>query len=148
MARADARPTRKKQMSAGCLIAGPRIGFENLLERGMAHNLMCVHGSPDVFGNLGKVYAAIDEGFDGDFVGGVQNGGKCATDFAGFASELKGGEAFKIRFFESEAAELGEVGLDAIARSALGISKRVLDGQAHVGCGKLREHRAIDEFDH
>ena len=129
-------------------MAGPGIGFENLIERGMGDNLVLVHRAANALGNLRKVDAAVDEGFNGDFVGGIEYGGKGTADFARFARELERGETFGIWFFESEAAEFGEIGLDAITRRAVWIGEGVLNGQAHVRRGKLREHRTVYEFNH
>jgi len=129
-------------------MAGPGIGFENLIERGMGENLVSIHRAANALGNLRKVNAAVDEGFDGNFVCGVEDGGKGAADFPGFARELEGGKTFRIGFFEREAAEFGEIGLDAITWRAVWIGESVLDRQAHIRRGKLRKHGAIDEFDH
>src|SRR5712664_4995990 len=75
--------------SRGSLMAGPGIGFENLIERGMGDNLVLVHRAANALGNLRKVDAAVDEGFNGDFVGGIEYGGKGTADFARFARELE-----------------------------------------------------------
>src|SRR3954470_211251 len=73
---------------AGSFMAGPGIRFENLIERGMGHNLVVIHCAANTVGNLWKVNPAIDEGFNSNFVGGVEYGGKSAADFAGFARKL------------------------------------------------------------
>ena len=121
-------------------MAGPRISFENLVERRMRDDFVLVHCAADALGNLREVDAAINEGVNSNFVSGIEHGGECAADFAGFAGELKRRETLGIWFFESEAAELGKVGLDAITGRAVGIGEGVLNGQAHVGRGELREH--------
>jgi len=129
-------------------MAGPGVGIEDLVEGGMGDNFVFVHCAADGLGNLREVDAAIDEGINGNFVGGVKDCGKCAADFAGFAGELEGWETFGIRFFEGEAAEFREIGLDASAWRSVGIGQRVLNRQAHVRRGKLGEHGAINKFDH
>ena len=129
-------------------MTGPGVGFEDLIERGMGDDLVLVHRAADGLGNLREVDSAVDEGVNGDLVGGVEYGGKGTADFARFARELERGETFGIWFFESEAAEFGKIGLDAITRRTVWIGEGVLNGQAHVRRGKLREHRAVDEFNH
>src|SRR5690348_5626123 len=112
-------------MSASCLMASPGIGFEDLIETRVSDDFVLVHRAANGFGNFRKADAAIDESIDRDFVGGIQDGGKSAANFAGFASELESGKAFGIRLFESETAEPGEIGLDAVARRTVGIRQRI-----------------------
>src|SRR6266581_1058063 len=57
--------------SAGCLMAGPGVGFEDLIEGGMRDDLVLVHRAADGFGDLQNVDAAVDEGFNGNFIRGV-----------------------------------------------------------------------------
>ena len=45
-------------------------------------------------------------------------------------------------------AEFGQVGLHAVAGHAVGIGQRVLNRQAHVRRGHLRQHRAVHKFNH
>ncbi len=114
----------------------------------MGNGVVAFHDAGNVFADLREVEAALDESADGNFVGGVEDGGKGAADFAGAAGETQGGETNFIRLFEGELAELGEAGLDALAWLAFGIGQGVLNRQAHVRRGKLGEHGAIDKFDH
>ena len=89
----------------------------------------------------------IEKGRNGDFVGGVERGGKSATFFQGFTSETETGEAASGGFFEIETVEFGPVESDLIRFHTIGVGKRVLNGHAHIRRGELREDGAIDEFD-
>ena len=129
-------------------MAGPGVGFEDLIERRLGNDLVLVHRPADGFRNLREVDATVHECFNSNFIRGVKDCGKSAADLAGFAGEFERGETFGIRFFEGKAAEFGEICLDASTGSAIRIGERVLDGQAHVRRGKLCEHGAIDEFNH
>ena len=79
----------KVAISTTRLISGPAISFENLIECRMRDDVVLVHRAADSLRNLREIDATVDESFNGNFVGGVENGGERAADFAGFARELK-----------------------------------------------------------
>ena len=66
-------------------------------------------------------------------------------EWAGAAGELERGETLQIRLFKRQAANLRKIRLHAVAGGAVGISQRVLNRQAHVRRGKLRDERAIHQ---
>src|SRR5256885_807095 len=129
-------------------MVGLGIGFEDLIECGMGDDFVFVHGAAHSFGDLWKIDVAINEGIDGDFVGGVQHGGKSVVDFISLSRKLESWEMFGIGFFESKIVEFGEIGLDVSVGSMFWIGECVLNGQVYVGCGKLGEHGVIDKLDH
>ena len=129
-------------------LARPGVGFEDFLQYGMLAHLVGVHRARDRLGDLREIDFAGAEGVDRDFIGRVEDGGQCAAHFPCPARQSQRRKTFHIRFFKSEAAEFREVRLHAFAARAIGIGQRILDRQAHVRRGKLRDHRAVDEFDH
>jgi len=94
---------------------------------------MFVHDAGDETGDVEEADGALAEPFDGDLVGGVEDGGEGSPDFPGATGEGEGGEAVGIGFLEGEGADAGEVRGDAVGRGAFGMGEGVLDGQAHVG---------------
>ena len=80
----------------------------------MRHDLMPRHRPPHRFGDLREIDPPVHEGFDGDFVRGVQHSGQRPADFASLARQQQRGKAIRVGFFKRQAANLGEVGLDAI----------------------------------
>ena len=88
----------------------------------------------------------IEEGGNGDFIGGVQGTRQRATFLHGFASQAEAGKTARGGFLEVEAAEFGPIELDLLRGDAIGISERVLDGHAHIGRGELSEDGTIDKF--
>ena len=67
------------------------------------------HGGGDGFPDVGKFYFSGAEGFYGDFVGGVVNGGEGAAGEACGAGEGDGGEVFEAGGGEFELGEFGEI---------------------------------------
>ena len=126
-------------MNRACLLTGPGVGGENLVQRRIRNHLMTVHGSVDTFGNLREVNAPVQEFANGDFVGGVQNCGHRAAEISCPAGKIQRGESFRIGFLKGEAAQFGEVRLDTLAGGTLRIGQSILNWQAHVWGRKLRE---------
>ncbi len=89
-----------------------------------------------------------EESIDGDFVGGVEDGGVGTAGCAGVAREVQGGEVGVTWRFEFEFCEGGEVEWGEAIGDAVGPGDGVLDGEAHIGGGELCEDGAVDEFDH
>ncbi len=70
-----------------------------------------------------------------------------APPFRGrLVGQAQAGKALKIRLFEVEMAQRGEVE-GQIRDRALRVGESVQDGQAHVGDGDLRQDRAINVLD-
>jgi hypothetical protein len=96
----------------------------------------------------GKLDLAVEEGIDGDFVGGVEDGWECAADGAGVAGEVEGGEIVRAGGFEVQGTDLGEVERLQIVRDAVGPGDGVLNGEAHVAVAELGDDAVVGELDH
>ena len=114
----------------------------------MGDDLMGGHDALDGVPDAGEAELAIEEGLDGDFVGGIEHGGEGAADGAGVAGEVDGGEVIDARGLEVEGGELGEVERPQIVRDAVGPGDGVLDGEAHVTVAELGDDAVVSEFDH
>ena len=87
-----------------------------MLQRGLADDFVPVHRAGHGAGDVLERDAALAEGFDGDFVGGVEHGGQRAPDVTGTAGEVQGGETLRVGFLEGEACKrrcLASSGLQA-----------------------------------
>jgi hypothetical protein len=107
-----------------------------------------VHDGGDTFPDAGEGNLSGAEGLDGDFVGGVVNGGQGAAGETGAAGEIERREIRAARGFEFQFRERGEIERAEAAFDAPRPGERVLDGKAHVGPAELGEHRAVGELDH
>src|SRR5215472_16607891 len=79
---------------------------------------------------------AIEEGFDGDFIGSIEGNAVRASFFSRFKGEAQAGEALEVRLFEIEVAQGCEIEGE-IRGGALRVCQRLEDGQAHVSDGDL-----------
>lgn len=119
--------------------AGGGVGGDDGVEGIVRGGLVGVHDAGDGLPDLREVDAAVEEGGDGDFVSGVEDGGKRAAFGAGADGEVEGREDVAARGFEVEFSEGGEVeGCEGIG-DAVRVGDGVLDGEAHVGAAELGE---------
>ncbi|SVD48102.1 uncharacterized protein METZ01_LOCUS400956, partial [marine metagenome] len=128
-------------------LARPCVGLENLLERRLPNQLVAIHHLPNGVTNAGKRRLLVAEGINRDLVSGVEHGRQRAGYLAGTARLAKRWELGQVRRLEIEPAKRSQVGLHALTRGPAWAGERVLDRQAHVGRGELREDRAVDELD-
>lgn len=87
-----------KPRSAPC----PEVGFSELGEGGRLLDGVSLHDALDGLPDRGEGDAAVEEGFDGGFVGGVHDGGQCAAGLAGVAGEAQRGEDIIARRFKMQ----------------------------------------------
>ncbi len=114
----------------------------------MRNDLMRGHDALDGLPDAGEGDLAIEEGIDGDFVGGVEDGGKRAADGAGVAGEVEGREIIHAGGFEVQGADLGEIERLQIVRDAVGPGDSVLNREAHVAVAELGDDAVVGELDH
>ena len=124
------------------------IGGDDGVEGIVRGRLVGVHDAGDGLPDLREGDAAVEEGGDGDFISGVEDGGERAAFGAGADGEVEGWEDVAAGGFEVEFSEGGEVeGSEGIG-DAVRVGDGVVDGEAHVGAAELGEDRAVGEFDH
>ena len=92
-------------------------------------DLVGVHHGGDALPDAGERDFSRAEGIDGDFVGGVENGGQGAAGQAGAAGEIERGEIGGARGFEFQFRQRGEI---QRAQSAL---RRAAARSARIGSG-------------
>lgn len=68
------------------------VGGEDFREGGGVGGGVGFHDVGDGLPDVGELDGARAEGIDGDFVGGVEDGGEGAAGKAGLTGELEGGE--------------------------------------------------------
>ena len=98
--------------------------------------------------DLGELDLAVEEQLDGDLVRGREPDHRTLIAGArGCEHELEAGIAIGLDVAEVQRARGRPV--EAPGRRLLVVpEERVLDRQAHVGLGELRDHTAVDELDH
>ena len=114
----------------------------------MLDQLMAAHHARNGLADLLESDPPVAEGLHGHFVGGVEHRRHRSAGFSRPARQAERRKTVEVRLFKGKTSESGEIGLHAIVAGAFGISERVLNGQAHVRSGELREDRAVHELDH
>ena len=107
-----------------------------------------VHTRLHDIGDAGERAGVMQERVDGDLVSGVKHAGKRTPLLAGDFRELEATEGFHIRRTKRKLSNFAEVDTRCGSGPALGIRKRILDGNAHVGGTEMRHDRPVLEFDH
>ena len=98
-------------------------------------------------GDLEEADAPVEEGRDGDLVGGVEGAGIGPAAHSRLAGQGQERERVRVGRVKLE----GQTGREVEGRhrrgGALGIGERVGDGHAHVRVAEVRERRAVPEAD-
>ncbi len=113
------------------------IGGDDGVEGIVRGRLVGVHDAGYGLPDLGEGDAAVEEGGDGDFVGGIEDGWESAAFGAGADGEVEGWEDVAARGFEVEFGEGGEVEWGEGIGDAVRVGDGVLDGEAHVRAAEL-----------
>ena len=90
----------------------------------------------------------MQEGIDGDLVGGIENARHGAARLTGALGQCKAAEGIHIGSIKGELTQLAEVDTRCRRIPAFGIREGKLDGNTHVGSTEMRHHGAIGELDH
>jgi len=123
------------------LVGGEHLGngCRMSLGRGSEHLLNCIRDS-------GKGDAAIEEGVNGNLVGGIEGDAVGSADAGGLEGQAQAGKAVEVRLLEFKMAEGGQI-KGQRRGGAFGKGQRIEDGKTHVGDGDLGEDGAVDVFD-
>src|SRR5438105_4540195 len=97
--------------------------------------------------DIEEAQLAGQEQADRGLVGRVEHGPAGPAAAGNFKTEIESGKGLAIGLLELERTQLGPVEPPGRPRDAIRIREGILDGQAHVGRRKLRQHRAVGELD-
>ncbi len=114
----------------------------------MLDHVVLFHDSGDGLPDGGEGGALVEEGFHGDFVGGIEHGGQCAADFTGMAGEIEGWEVLGAWCFKMQCGELGEVERAQVVRHAIRPGHGILDRETHVAVTELGDDAVVGKLDH
>ena len=98
--------------------------------------------------DIGKAAAIVQEGIDGDLVGGIEHARHGATRLAGTFGQCQTAEGIHVGSIKRELPQLAEIDTRRRGIPTLGIRERELDGNTHVGSTEMRNHGAVGELDH
>ena len=99
--------------------------------------------------DAGETDAALEEGGDGDFIGGAQYGGHSAAGAAGGDGQVEAGVAFRRQRLKVQGPRGGDVQTrDGGVGEAFGVEQGILDGQAHTGGAQLGLDGAVVKLHH
>ena len=98
--------------------------------------------------DIGKATGIVQEGIDGDLVGGIKNARHGAARLTGALGQCKAAEGIHVGSIKGELAQLAEVDTRSRRIPALGIREGKLDGNTHVGSTEMRHHGAVGKLDH
>jgi hypothetical protein len=97
----------------------------------------------DDHGDVDEPELSVEEGLDGNFVRGVEDHRPGATVFERLVRQTQAREPLPVGSAELERSHRREVQVGNGGRPPVGIGKRVLNRQAHVGDAQLRNHRSV-----
>ena len=99
--------------------------------------------SPTTRGDIEEADAAIQEGLDRDFIGGIEHRRGQAAGAHGIDGEIERRKAIMRRRMERQLPQLGEIEPARRRRNAARPGQRMGDRRAHVGRGKMRHGGAV-----
>ena len=127
--------------------AGLGVGGEEVVEVGDRLGRHLLQHPLDHRGDAGEGDLPVEEGGDGDLVGGVEHAGRGAAGLAGLEGQAQAGEGLEVGRLEGQLADRGEVELRHVDVGALRVVQRVGDRHPHVGIAEVGERGAVVELD-
>jgi hypothetical protein len=90
----------------------------------------------------------LEEKRHGRLVGRVHNGAGRTRNFCGVQRQGQAPEDLKVRLLEGQRADLFKLQRRRQRREPVRVCQRVLDRQAHIRYGQLRDDRIVFKFNH
>ena len=125
------------------LFTRPRIDVAKLLKRIDRLHIVGIHAGFHNAIDIGKAAAIVQEGIDGDLVGGIEHARHGATRLAGTFGQRQTAEGIHVGSIKRELPQLAEIDTRRRGIPTLGIRERELDGNTHVGSTEMRHHGAV-----
>lgn len=94
-----------------------------------------------------KADAVLEEGLDGDFIGGVEDDGRAVVGGQRIVGGLKKRKGLRVGLLEGQPADFGKAQALRAAVKPFGPAEGVGDRRAHVSRAQLRDDRAVLELD-
>lgn len=97
--------------------------------------------------DVGEADAALEEGLDGDFIGGVEDDGRAVVGGQRIVGGLKKREGLRVGLLEGQPTDFGKAQALRAAVKPFGPAEGVGNRRAHVSRTQLRDDRAVLELD-